>query len=81
MGRPQEGHSNPEGQRSFASASAHFSSVPKSLRNIAMLISFWNGTKFNFVMDSPGVFVSKLILYLFCFYYTSYVRLNYTLSE
>ena len=45
--QPQEGHLNPEGQRSFASASAHFSAVPKSSRNIVMLIPFWNWTRFS----------------------------------
>jgi len=44
---------NPEGQRSFAIASAHFSSVPKSFRNIVMLIPFWNWTRYLFAMDCP----------------------------
>jgi len=45
------------GHRSFASASAHFSSVPKSFRNIVMLIPFWNWARFLFAMDSPKVLV------------------------
>ena len=63
MGSPQEGHLNPEGHRSFASASAHFTSVPKSSRNIVMLIPFWNWTMFLFAMDFPGVLVSHSCLY------------------
>jgi len=56
-------HLNPEGHRSFASASAHFSSVPKSFRNIVMLIPFRNRTRFLFAMGSPGVLVPHSCLY------------------